>query len=149
MERQIMENIKSHIHVLESQFEKYSIDKLNEQNKSFRDERFQKTMSNDLIDRNKTQCKYYMFEIAKNKTILNIVSGECSPAIFSSDDCMICTEKYILKAVLFPCRHVLCTSCVSMMLKKNNGRFACPMCRQNVDGYEYLNNCKYDFCKLK
>lgn len=142
-------NIIDVISELESKYETIMIKKLNAQCHSFISEPYRSTMGNAEIEDMELKCNHLLFDILRNKTILNMTVGESWPPIFSDSECIVCCDNHVLKVVMSPCRHKICLNCITTLMNRNK-RIPCPMCRQNVSGYEYFNTntMSYDFFKL-
>lgn len=139
----ISENVTAHVSKLKSAYEFVEISKLNMLNKSLSSRTYTETANDQHIADIDSQCKYYLFEISKRKTSLRIINGQCLPWMFSTDDCMVCAEEYVLKVSLSPCGHALCRKCVMSIYRNVGRRFKCPMCRQQSTGYNFIDTDKF------
>lgn len=144
-----MSAIINDIRVLKSKYEAVMIKKLNAQCHSFIEKPYRTTMGDAEVFDMELKCNHLLFDILKRETILNMISGDSWPDVFSDSECIVCCDTHVLKVVMSPCRHKICLNCITTLMNRNK-RIPCPMCRQDVSGYEYFNTktMSYDFFKL-
>lgn len=136
---------------LERDYELVMIEGLKKTEKIYTADNVRESMVNQDVANLNSQFKFYTFEMMKRSAAINIITGNCVPWMLSTEECIICTEKYVQKARLAHCGHVTCIKCIMSIYKINPRSVKCPMCRQPVSGYDYLNPEKsdIDYCKFK